>query len=86
MSPKVLVLLASLVSGLAYGNTFLEQAKKVKVVDACKEHCPKAKTNAEAHECAEKKGKFRKSFRKTNCWEVNEKYEDLMAKAKASKK
>ena len=77
-----LFIMATLVTATLMGANFLEQAEKVPVVSACKKHCPEAKTNAEAHECAERKGKIRKSFRKTNCWDVNEKYEDLMAKAK----
>lgn len=52
------------------------------VVAACKKDCPKAKDNEEAHKCAEKKGRLNKEFRKSPCWEVNEKYEAAQAKAK----
>ncbi len=65
------------------------QAKKpddVNVVMACKADCPDAKNNAEAHECAERKGKIRPSFKKTKCWEVNEEYEQLIQAAPAKTK
>lgn len=52
------------------------------VVAACKKDCPKAKTNEDAHKCAEKKGRLNKEFRKSQCWEVNEKYEAAQAKVK----
>lgn len=54
------------------------------VVAACKKDCPKAKNNDEAHKCAEKKGRLNKEFRKSQCWEVNEKYEALQSKEKGS--
>lgn len=54
------------------------------VVAACKKDCPKAKNNEEAHKCAEKKGRLNKEFRKSGCWEVNEKYEAAQAKEKGS--
>lgn len=56
------------------------------VVTACKKHCPDAKTNAEAHECAERKGKIRKSFKKTNCWDVNEQYEKVIEESNKAKR
>jgi hypothetical protein len=54
------------------------------VVAACKKDCPKAKNNEDAHKCAEKKGRLNKEFRKSQCWEVNEKYEATQAKEKGS--
>lgn len=54
------------------------------VVAACKKDCPKAKNNEDAHKCAEKKGRLNKEFRKSLCWEVNEKYEVAQAKEKGS--
>jgi len=54
------------------------------VVTACKKDCPKAKNNEEAHKCAEKKGRLNNEFRKSQCWEVNEKYEAGQAKEKGS--
>lgn len=55
--------------------------EKIDVVAACKADCPTAKDNAEAHKCAEKKGRLNKAFKKSKCWEVNEKYEEAQAKA-----
>lgn len=52
------------------------------VATACKKDCPKATNNEEAHKCAEKKGRLNKEFRKSQCWEVNEKYEAAQAKEK----
>ena len=52
------------------------------VAAACKKDCPKAKNNEEAHKCAEKKGRLNKEFRKSQCWEVNEKYEAAQGKEK----
>ena len=45
------------------------------LVKHCKKDCPKAKTDEDAHKCAEKIGKLNKEFRKGKCWEENEKYE-----------
>ncbi len=59
-------------------------AQENDVVAACKKDCPKAANNEEAHKCAEKKGRLNKEFRKSGCWEVNEKYEAAQAKAKGS--
>lgn len=56
------------------------------LVLACKADCPKAKTNDEAHKCAEKKGRLNKEFRKSKCWEINEEYEKKVAAAKTEKK
>lgn len=69
------LLLASLSS---YGETAFD------VAAACKKDCPKATNNEEAHKCAEKKGRLNKEFRKSQCWEVNEKYEAAQAKGKGS--
>lgn len=49
------------------------------VLSACKSDCNKAKTAAEAHECAEKKGRLNKSFRDSPCYKVNEDYEKAIA-------
>ena len=59
-------------------------AQEQNVAAACKKDCPKATNNEEAHKCAEKKGRLNKEFKKTQCWEVNEKYEAAQAKAKGS--
>lgn len=56
------------------------------VVAACKKDCPKAKNNEDAHKCAEKKGRLNKEFRKSQCWEVNEKYEAAQAKGLGAEK
>ena len=56
------------------------------VVEACKADCPKAKTDEDAHKCAEKKGRLNKEFRKSKCWEVNEEYEKKVAAEKEGKK
>ena len=56
--------------------------ESIDVAAACKKDCPKAKDNEEAHKCAEKKGRLNKEFRKSHCWEVNEKYESAQAKEK----
>ncbi|HMN67487.1 MAG TPA: hypothetical protein PKC28_03015 [Bdellovibrionales bacterium] len=45
------------------------------VMAACKAECPQAKSNDDAHKCAEKKGRLNKEFRKSKCWEVNEEFE-----------
>ncbi len=57
-------------------------AQDADVVAACKKDCPKATTNEDAHKCAEKKGRLNKEFRKSHCWEINEKYEAAQAKEK----
>ncbi len=59
---------------------------QVDVVTACKKDCPKATSNEDAHKCAEKKGRLNKEFRKSQCWEVNEKYEAAQAKEKGAEK
>lgn len=71
----VLTGLAVVFSGaLAVAQTSKEESVG-SVVAACKSDCPKAKSDEEAHKCAEKKGRLNKDFRKTKCWEVNEEYE-----------
>lgn len=56
------------------------QAKNLPdVLTACKDDCKKAKTAAEAHECAEKKGRLNKTFRDSPCYKVNEEYEKAIA-------
>jgi len=50
------------------------------LVEHCKKDCPKAKSDEEAHKCAEKIGKLNKEFRKGKCWEENEKYEAAQEK------
>lgn len=52
-----------------------EQEKPFDLVQVCKTDCPKAKNNEEAHSCAEKIGRLNKEFRKSKCWDENEKYE-----------
>jgi hypothetical protein len=51
------------------------------LVEVCKKDCPKAKNDEEAHKCAEKIGKLNKEFRKSPCWDANEKYEAASGKA-----
>lgn len=53
--------------------------KPVESVEHCKKDCPKAKSDEDAHKCAEKIGKLNKEFRKGKCWEENEKYEASQA-------
>ena len=42
---------------------------------ACRKDCPKAKSDEEAHRCAEKKASLNKDFKKSQCWDLNEEYE-----------
>lgn len=49
--------------------------EKIDLVSICKQECPKANSNDEAHKCAEKSGRLNKDFRKSKCWEENERYE-----------
>ena len=74
---KALLTIASLLISL---SSYAQENSDV--VAACKKDCPKATTNEEAHKCAEKKGRLNKEFRKSQCWEVNEKYEAAQAKEK----
>ena len=56
--------------------SFAEDTKTQRnLVEHCKKDCPKAKSDEDAHKCAEKIGKLNKEFRKSKCWEENEKYE-----------
>ena len=86
MKLRIIFTVLTLTTAFAKADPYLKKANKIKLVDACKSHCKKAKTNAETHECAERKGKIRKSFRKTNCWMVNEEYEELIEKSNKLKK
>lgn len=63
------------------GVSFAETAKSQwNLVELCKKDCPKAKSDEEAHKCAEKIGKLNKEFRKGQCWEANEKFEAAASK------
>lgn len=55
-------------------------AKLPDLVKICKKDCPEAKTNNDAHECAEDKAKGAegKQFKKSKCWTENERYEKLL--------
>ena len=53
----------------------VDEKKDFNLVETCKKDCPTAKTDEEAHKCAEKMGRLNKSFKKSKCWEVNEQYE-----------
>jgi hypothetical protein len=68
---------------LTFSPTLLANEAKTNwnLVEICKKDCPKAKNDEEAHKCAEKIGKLNKEFRKSQCWEVNEKYEAAAGKA-----
>lgn len=79
------LLLNAMSSTIVLANPIMDKANKIKLVEICKRYCPKATTNAETHECVEKKAKFRKSVKKSHCWEKNEIYEDLIAKVKKAK-
>lgn len=71
-----------LISAFAFGLTQLPAfaaEESSNLVATCKADCPKAKTDEEAHKCAEKKGRLNKEFRKSKCWEVNEEYEKKAA-------
>lgn len=81
----------SLVVGMSTGLFSMlgyaeETATTPDLVSICKADCPKAKTNDEAHQCAEKLGRLNKSFRKSKCYVENEKYEEIVEKAKDAKK
>lgn len=70
------IFLGILVS-LSMANIALAEETKSQwnLVEHCKKDCPKAKSDEDAHKCAEKIGKLNKEFRKSKCWEENEKYE-----------
>lgn len=69
--------------GLSFSSVSLADSAKSEwnLVELCKKDCPKAKSDEEAHKCAEKIGKLNKEFRKSQCWEANEKYEAAAPKA-----
>ena len=69
------ILLSAVSSSFAEDQTF-------NLTEVCKKECPKATNNDEAHKCAEKIGRLNKAFRKSKCWEVNEKYEASLEKPK----
>lgn len=56
------------------------KAKLPDLVKICKKECPDAKSNNEAHECAEDKAKDTdgEAFKKGKCWLENEKYEKMI--------
>lgn len=65
-----------LVASVLSFSIFAQEAKSQwNLVEHCKKDCSKAKTDEDAHKCAEKIGKLNKEFRKSKCWEENEKYE-----------
>lgn len=77
---KTTTILMSLIGMLAIRSAVVAeekaQAKTLPdVLTACKDDCKKATTAAQAHECAEKKGRLNKQFRDTPCYKVNEEYE-----------
>ena len=65
---------------------FVFGAELPDLVAVCKSDCPKAKTNEEAHKCAEKMGRLNKSFQKTKCYQENEKYEEMTKEEKKETK
>ncbi|MBY0316288.1 MAG: hypothetical protein K2Q26_12250 [Bdellovibrionales bacterium] len=61
------------------------------IISACHNDCKDAINAATedgkaqaAHECAEKKGRLNKVFKKSKCWEINEIYEKEIAEKKKS--
>ncbi len=73
--------LVALGLSLGISGAFAEEQKKdFKLVETCKKDCPTAKTDEDAHKCAEKLGRLNKSFKKSKCWEVNEQYEAANSK------
>jgi hypothetical protein len=71
-------LIATLLLMMAPGIANAEgkgEKKDFDLVSVCKTDCPKAKDNEDAHACAEKLGRLNKEFRKSKCWDENEKYE-----------
>lgn len=83
---KILFVIAGLALSLSHLQGFANEDSANLVVTACKADCPKAKTDEEAHKCAEKKGRLNKEFRKSKCWEVNEEYEKKAAASAAAEK
>ena len=77
---KNVVIAFGLIAGFMTTNAIAEEATGelvTKFVKSCQKHCKKAKTPEKIHKCIEKKGRLNKSFRKTDCWEVNEIYEKI---------
>lgn len=60
---------------ISFASLAEETKSQWNLVEHCKKDCPKAKSDEDAHKCAEKIGKLNKEFRKGKCWEENEKYE-----------
>lgn len=86
---QVLVAIFICLSLVGWRATAQEPGTSAEIVKACIEDCKDAINAAPeegkaeaAHNCAEKKGRLNKAFRKSKCWDVNEKYE----KAKAGQK
>lgn len=70
------IILGLLASVSMVSVSYAEETKsQFNLVEHCKQDCPKAKSDADAHKCAEKIGKLNKEFRKGKCWAQNEKYE-----------
>lgn len=89
---RTLVVALTLFSTLSLG-AFAQDTKPKghaqPIVDACFEDCKDAINAASeegkadaAHNCAEKKGRLNKAFRKSKCWDVNEVYEKEKAALK----
>jgi hypothetical protein len=67
---------------ILFSGGLVSAGSELDLVKICKQECPKAKTNEEAHKCAEKNGRLNKDFRKSKCWEENEKYESSIKENK----
>lgn len=82
-----MILKSVLIMGAIFTYGFAVHAEeKMDLVTNCKQECPKAKTDEDAHKCAEKNGRLNKDFRKSKCYEANEKYEKSLDKSNESKK
>lgn len=73
MSLKSMFVISGMVLSLTGAQA--EEKKEFNLVEVCKKDCPTAKTDEDAHKCVEKLARLNKSFKKTKCWEVNEKFE-----------
>lgn len=82
---KILFVTVGLALSLSHLQA-LANEDSASLVTTCKADCPKARTDEEAHKCAEKKGRLNKEFRKSKCWEVNEEYEKKAAASTAEEK
>lgn len=82
---KIILVMLGLTFSFSQFQAFASE-EVTALVEACKADCPKAKTNEEAHKCAEKKGRLNKEFRKSKCWEINEEYEKSVASKEEDKK